>query len=61
MYGVNESSNYKLWLLVCGLWVVACLFFMLRFSIKWIMLKDYFPLKERSPMLCLLLLLFLTF
>lgn len=61
MVGVNESSNYRVWLLVCGAWIVLCLFFMLRFSIKWIMFKDYFPLKERSPMLCLLLLMFLTF
>ena len=61
MVGVNEDSHYKAWLLVCGLWIVICLFFMLRFSIRWIMLKDYFPLKERSPMLCLVLLMFLTF
>lgn len=45
MLGVNENSNYQVWLLVCGLWIVLCLFFMLRFSIRWIMFKDYFPLK----------------
>jgi hypothetical protein len=60
MVTVNEDSNYKVWLLMCGVWIIGCLFFMLRLSIRWIMLKDYFPLKERSPLLCLVLLMFLT-
>lgn len=60
MAGVNEDSTYKWWLLTCGLFFIGVVFIALRFTIRWIMYKDYYPLKERSPMLCLILLYFLT-
>ncbi len=42
---INENSNFEISLIICGLFTVAVVYCMLRLMVRWITLKDYFPLK----------------
>lgn len=58
--GMSTDSSGQSWLFFHGMFVVAVLSATLRYTVAWINYKDYFPLKERSPLLCISLMAVLT-
>lgn len=57
---IDIDSGSQTWLFLHGVFVMCVITANMRYMVRWINFKDYFPLKERSPLLCMVLLMFLS-